>query len=88
MHKEATETLQEYPNLTEPIICELDYLFESVSPTDLRKSLHQVLFRYLIQSYDIQRYDFQKIMQDMYMLTEFLQKSEELMNKRGNSAQH
>jgi hypothetical protein len=67
---------EEYQHINEEIIYELNYLFEAVSPADLRKSLHEILFRYLIQSYDIQRYDFQKIMEDIYMLTTFLQKAE------------
>ena len=65
-------------NISEPLICRLDQLLESVSAKDLRKSLHELLFHYLIQSYDIQHNDFRKIIQDIYLLTEFLEDAEEL----------
>lgn len=71
-----------YDHLSEPLIYRLDQLLESVSPTELRKSLHELLFHYLTQSYDIQRNDFRELMQHMHLLTEFLQDAEEMVSTR------
>lgn len=68
----------EYTHVDERLVLRMDQLLESVSAKDLRKSLHELLFHYLIQSYDIQHNDFRKIIQDIYLLTEFLEDAEEL----------
>ncbi len=81
---EPETLLNDYPNINEPIVCQLDHLLDAVPASRLRRSLHQVLFGYLIRSTDIGRYDFQQVMEDVYVLSEFLEKVGELKTENNS----
>ncbi len=67
---EATNTKE----LTE----KLNNLFQFVPPTDLRKSVQEAFFGYLLQNQSPQPENFEKTVLDFYFLILFLQDAEEI----------
>lgn len=63
--------MDEYPNLNEAILCELNNLLQMAHPRTLRKSLQQAMFPYLMQSKDTMSYDFQEVTHHLHLLIEF-----------------
>lgn len=69
--------LEEYPRLSEAMLCEFNRLLETATPRALRKSVQQAMFPYLVQSKDVLSYDFQEVMQHLHLLIEFFDVLEE-----------
>lgn len=74
--KPETYFLSDYPHINEPLLCELNNLLGQVSPGELRKSLQHVLFNYLLQNNDVKAYNFQQVIEHLYLLMEFLDEVE------------
>jgi hypothetical protein len=56
------------------IINELDDLFTFAPPDELRRSINQVYFSYLIHT-DVLPQDYKKTTEDIYFLIDFLEKA-------------
>jgi hypothetical protein len=56
-------------------IKELEDLFEYSSPAELRQSIQEVFFSYLINSKQIFPLEFEKIVEDFYFLIRFLEEA-------------
>jgi hypothetical protein len=63
-----------YERVDKPIVRELDRLLMTVPETELRRSLNQLMYSYLTQSYEIERDDFKVMIKNVACLVEFLER--------------
>jgi hypothetical protein len=66
--------------MNKKIINELDELFTFAPPDELRRSVNQVYFSYLIHT-EVLPQDYKKTMEDFYFLIDFLEKVHVLYKK-------
>ena len=62
--------------MNQQTIKELEDLFEYSSPAELRQSIQEVFFSYLINSKQIFPTEFERIVEDFYFLIQFLEEAE------------
>jgi hypothetical protein len=58
------------------IVNELEEMFSFAPPSSIRRSINQVFYSYLIHKQTLP-FDFERIAEDFYFLTDFLEKADE-----------
>jgi hypothetical protein len=73
---DETKITNELPQHTHNQMKDLEVLFSSAPPDQLRQSLHEIYLTYIIQNHEMLPLNFTRIATNMYHLLDFLEKAE------------
>ncbi|ABG57561.1 hypothetical protein [Cytophaga hutchinsonii] len=73
---DETKITNELPQHTDDQMKNLQVLFSSAPPDQLRQSLHEIYLTYIIQNHEMLPLNFTRIATNMYHLLDFLEKAE------------